>query len=64
MDNNTKMKIRRQMYLFAVLSVLGWAGGFSIMIVGAQLITTIIGIIMFAWGISAAAYAVWLGFKL
>ena len=64
MDNNTKIKIKRQMYLFAVLSVLGWAGGFSIMIIGDQLITTIIGVIMFAWGISSAIYAVWLGFKL
>ena len=65
MDNNAvKNKIKRQMHLSAILAVLGWAGGFSIMVVGAQPITTIIGIIMFIWGISAAIYAVWLGFKL
>ena len=62
--NEQRDKIKRQMWFWAALAILGWAGGFSIMIIGNQIATTIIGCIMFTFGVGAAVYAVMLGLKL
>ena len=59
-----RVKIKRWMMFFAAMAILGFGGGLSIILIGNQLVTTIIGCTLFALGVASTINAVRLGLKL